>query len=84
MAGPHKSVLRGPVDSRMISKSPVHYTLLVALTGFLIWLFFFAGPELFDQHSRIGLVGAIVIYACGPVAIFYAYQLIRTSKGDKS
>jgi|GEM_PF-6546498 len=51
---------------------------LVALGSMIVlWLLFFVGPELFDQHSTIGLIAALAIYITAPFAIYYGYRYVR-------
>ena len=68
----------------MTSNSPKLLALLFAGSALAIWLLFFVGPELFDMHSTLGLIGALVIYLGAPFALFYAYRFARTTKGKSN
>ncbi len=63
-----------------MTTNPKTFALLISSAAFFVWLLFFAGPELFDRHSTIGLIGAIAIYVNAPFALFAAYRFARSNK----
>jgi integral membrane sensor domain MASE1 len=69
-------------DVGLMSNSFRTYALLAVGSLILLWLLFFVGPELFDQHSTLGLIAALAIYIGAPFALYFFYHYARQLRED--
>jgi len=60
------------------------YLIVVIAAALLLWLLFFVGPELFDQHNTVALLAALAIYIAAPFALFYGYRYASHFRKDGS
>ncbi len=64
----------------MTMTRPIRLVLLAVTALVASWLLFFIGPDLFNQHSNLALLGALALYLGVPLAVYYVIRTLRLTK----